>query len=269
MGQGPLSDCVALLVGAGRGIGAASARALAGLGARVHLVARSEKDIAALCEAITTAGGEAHFSAADIADETAPEACVRACVEGFGRLDVVLNFAAASGPLGRPLWQLSAEDWARTQAVNLAGPFHLARAALPVMIDQGDGRLIFASSPFGDNVTRGIGAYGASRAGLNYLCMQLANELHNSGVASCLVYPGITDTPGLKDFRAAFGQSRQAGALGLGRRPAESADTMASLFAWLCLQPAESINGYVFAWNDSNVRRAVAEFQRQMSAAGE
>lgn len=255
---------VALIVGAGQGIGAACAKALANAGAQLCVAARTTEGITSVCNSVEHSGGEAMKIKADLAEEIEVREMVKRTLERFGRLDFVINFAASIGPLRTPLWQLASAHWQSVLAVNVTGPFNLVRAVIPVMLKLQRGRLIFASSPFGDQVVPGMGAYGCSRAGANHFVSQLAAELEGSGVVTCLVYPGVTNTPGLEKFRS--GLRRPHG--WMARRSlwwdyAEDPATMADLFVWLCLQPAADVNGLVFSWNDPKVRQAVYAFRGQ------
>lgn len=241
---------VVLLVGASRGIGAACAHAFAGRGAQVCLVARNAEKLEAVRASLP--GAPALIQAANIVRRGDVDRAVRAVLDRFGRIDTMINLAAGTGPLQRPLWSLPPDSFAETMAVNATGPFHLTQAVVPGMLKQGRGLMLFASSPFGDFGQGGLGAYGASRAACNHLVRQLAAELQGSGVAAALVLPGVTQTEGLAAFRAQFG--------GQANMPPVPAATMANLFLWCAMQAPADLNGATIAWSDPAIRNAVLGF---------
>lgn len=243
---------VALFFGASQGIGAATARAFALRGAQVCVVARDATRLATLKAAFSAQGVDLWVKAADIgvADEVA--AVVSEVLARYGRLDTVIDFAAQTGPLDRPIWNLLQTEWRKVMATNLDGVFHILQAILPTMTRQGWGTVLLASSPFGEMTTPGMGAYATSRAASHALMLQTAAEVQGSNVAVAVVFPGITDTEGLSAFRRARGGAQMPGA-------PMPVDSMANLFVWAALQPAPTINGQLLAWSDTEVRAAVAE----------
>lgn len=245
------SPHVALLIGASRGIGAAAAHAFSAQGARVFLSARDDAKLEGVRAAVAGRGGTVAAKAADVADADAVQAVADAAMQEYGRIDTVVNFAALTGPLDRASWELEPDDWRKVLAINTTGPFNIMRAVMPVMQRQNSGSLIFASSPFGDTVTPGMGAYAASRAAAHALVRQLAAELETTGVGACLAYPGMTETDGLSEFRRARGGAAMGGAQTV------SAPVMANLFVWAAQQAPWQINGAVLAWSDPQVRNAV------------
>ncbi|MGV6849692.1 MAG: SDR family oxidoreductase [Marinibacterium sp.] len=238
---------VVLLLGASRGIGAACARAFFATGNRVCLAARSEEPLEA---ARRHAGPSALARVTDIADAGAVQETVDAILDTHGRIDTVINFAGQTGPLNRPVWGVKPEDWHALMQVNLEGTYNIVRSIIPVFQKAGHGRLIVASSPFGDRPRPGMGGYCASRAAGNMLIRQLAGELHGSRIGTSLVYPGLTDTDGLTDFREAQGSSRLGGQVA-------SAEEMARLFLWVAGKAPWELNGQVYAWSDQNIRSQV------------
>jgi NAD(P)-dependent dehydrogenase (short-subunit alcohol dehydrogenase family) len=223
--------------------------AFAERGAQVCLVARSAARLEAVRWELLARGLDAWVQVSDITDMNAVAATVDAVLAEFGRLDTVIDFAAHTGPLDCATWEVTPEDWRAVLSTNLDGVYHVLRACMPPLLQRGEGRLLLASSPFGDVVTPGMGAYPASRAGSNALFRQAAAELHGTGVAAAIVHPGITETEGLADFRRA----RAAGDVFANSMPSA---VMANLFVWAALQPAPQINGEVLAWSDPAVRTA-------------
>jgi len=240
---------VAILFGASGGIGAACAHTFAAHGAIVCLSARRAEQLAAVGNSVRSAGGTVWTGAADVSQADQVQSVVNDVMAEYGRIDVVDHFAAVIGVLYRATWQLDHADWTAALATNMTGPFNILRATLPVMVAQGRGTILMASSPFGENVTPGMGAYAASRAGSHALVRQVAAELKNTGVGVCLVFPGMTDTAGLAAFRLARGGAGFAA-------PVVSAEVMAKLFVWAAMQEAWRINGAVLSWADPQVRNA-------------
>lgn len=245
-------DHVALFFGASQGIGAATARAFALRGAQVCVVARDAARLQALRAAFSAQGVDLWVKEADVGQADQVSAVVAEVLARYGRLDTVIDFAAQTGPLDRPIWSLPPAEWRKVMATNLDGVFHILQAVLPTLTLQGWGTVLLASSPFGEMTTPGMGAYAASRAASHALMLQTAAEVQGSNVAAAVVFPGMTDTEGLAAFRRARGGAQMPS-------PPVSVDSMANLFVWAALQPAPTINGQLLAWSDTEVRAAVAE----------
>ncbi|HYL82184.1 MAG TPA: SDR family NAD(P)-dependent oxidoreductase [Candidatus Acidoferrum sp.] len=185
---------VALVTGAGRGIGRAIAMELSRVGFAVGVNYLSRQDHAeGTVAAITAGGGRAVALQADVADSQAVEAMFAALDRGFGRLDALVNNAG----IGTRIDSLTAIDdgtWRRTLAVNLDGAFYCLRAAVPRLRAAGGGRIVNISS--GAAKTGGmIGAhYAASKAGLLALTAKAARELAREGIAVNAVLPSVIET---------------------------------------------------------------------------
>jgi len=255
-GQGLFAGRVALIYGGGRGIGAACAKGLAEGGADISVVSRTVGEAQMVCEVAQGSGVQAEAIRADLGDPDQILHSVERTMGRFGRIDLVINLVADTGPLNVATWEVSEADWRSVLAVNISAPYAIARLVVPIMLQQAHGKLLFATSPFGDRVTPGMGGYGCSRAAVNHLVLQLGAELQGSTVAACLVYPGITDTPGLRSFR----ERHHAGGPSLPFASAVHPEDMARLFLWTCLQPPASINGAVIAWSDPQVQAALRVF---------
>ena len=140
-----LKGKTAIVTGASRGIGAATARELAGLGVNVVLVARSEGEIAGIADEIVKAGGKAAAVALDVARYVDVRAAADTAVERFGRLDILVNNAGLIEPIAH-LAESDPAAWNLVVDVNLKGVYHGLRAALPVMVGQGAGVVVNISS---------------------------------------------------------------------------------------------------------------------------
>ncbi|MFT4114182.1 SDR family oxidoreductase [Silvibacterium sp.] len=189
----PLEDQVAIVTGAGRGIGAAISRRLAALGATVLLTARTTEQLEELAEEIRATGGKAEAHALDLRSEESISALARTVKEHHGRADIVINNAGI-GSLGRPLHEMSPEDWDDLMATNLRGPYLTIRAFAPLMIAARRGHIINLSSLAGHNPLKNGAAYSASKWGLNGLTYSVAEELKEHGVRVSAVAPGSVNT---------------------------------------------------------------------------
>ncbi len=191
---------VALVTGGGRGIGRATALALAQLGANVALAARSAGEIEEVAAMIRTNGRKALAVSTDLADSSAPDALVSAVEQGLGPVNVLVNVAGLSGPFGAA-WEVDPAEWERTLHVNLVVPFLLMHRVVPDMLQRGWGRIVNVSSGGAQIPFTRQGAYSTSKAGLDMLTRQFAAELAGTGVAVTAIYPGLVDTPAAAHFR--------------------------------------------------------------------
>jgi 3-oxoacyl-[acyl-carrier protein] reductase len=188
-----LAGQVAVVTGAGRGIGRAVAAAFAREGAFVVLAARSAREIASVQRDIEAAGGRALAVATDVRQEPAVAALVtRALAEG-GRIDCLVTAAgmAAFGPVA----DAKTADWDQLMAVNLRGVFLCCRAVLPAMTAQRRGTIINIGSVVTSRTLPGSGAYTAAKYGLLGFSRVLAEEMRAHGVRVGVLSAGATDTP--------------------------------------------------------------------------
>lgn len=195
---------MAIITGGGRGIGAAAASLLASAGANVVLTARSEDQIEAAARQIRRDGARAIAVPCDVTNPEQIEEVVEAALTQFDRVDILVNNAGIIWPVEQ-VYEADPEEWAYNIHCNLVGPFQLARNVLPVMIDQGYGRILNVTSGAAVNVSPGWSAYCAAKAGLNMLTRCLAVELQADGVTGVTVNalaPGMVDTEMQADIRS-------------------------------------------------------------------
>jgi NAD(P)-dependent dehydrogenase (short-subunit alcohol dehydrogenase family) len=235
--MGRLDGRRALVTGAGSGIGAAIADALAAEGASLVLVGRDAGRLAARADAL----GGATTAVCDVTDEAA----VERLRETAGEIDLLVNNAGAA--VSSPLARTELATWQQMLAVNTTGAFLLCRAFAPAMAERGDGRVVNVASTAGERGYPYVSAYCAAKHGLVGLTRALALEFARSGVTFNAVCPGYTETPLLEG--AVEGIVRATGRKGddartillrenpMGRfvRP----DEVASAVAWLC-EPAQA-----------------------------
>ncbi len=222
----PLSDQVALITGGGRGIGAATAEALAHKGADVIIASRTAAELEATVAQLRTAGLSASSLVLDVADEAAVDAAFAGIVAERGRLDILVNNAAIL--LGGPFAEMAMADWDRLLAVNLRGAVLCARQAFRLMRERG-GAIVNVSSLGGVPGTEkfpGYAAYTVSKYALTGLTEALAAEGKEHHIRVNAVAPGAVDTAMLR--QAAPHLRTRTG-------PAD----VAKVIAFLC-DPAES-----------------------------
>ena len=193
--SGDLEDRVALVTGAGRGLGRATALGLARAGARVGLLARSTGELSAAVDEIRATGGTAIALVADISDLHQAVAAFDRLQEELGAPSVLVNNAGVVAPLG-PTQGLALDAIATALAVNAAAPIALAVRSLPGMIASGWGRIVNVSSGVASAPASmpGMTMYTASKAALEAHTFNLAAELHGTGVTANVYLPGTVDT---------------------------------------------------------------------------
>lgn len=180
---------VAVVTGAGRGIGREIAIALAGAGADVVLAGRDPSTLGATAEVAAAAGAATMCVRTDVTSEEDVAALGRASLDRFGAVDTLVANSGVGGPSG-PLWELDREAWEETFAVNVTGVFLTARAFLPSMLKRGQGSIVVIGSMTGKRPLWGRTPYAASKLALVGLVRTLAVEAAPSGVRVNLVSPG-------------------------------------------------------------------------------
>lgn len=184
---------VALIAGGGRGIGRAVAEAFAAEGAAVVAGARTAAEVHAVADLIRRRGGEAEAVELDVSDAPSAAAAVDASVRRFERLDILVNAAGIYGPIGLT-WEVAPEEWQRAVRVNLLGTLNTCRAAIPLMLEAGYGRIINFSGGGATAPLPRFSAYAASKAAVVRLTETLAEELRGRGVTANAIAPGAVDT---------------------------------------------------------------------------
>jgi 3-oxoacyl-[acyl-carrier protein] reductase len=188
-----LSGQVAVVTGAGGGIGAAIARILAALGAATVLCGRTQATLDATASAISQAGGISHVGVCDVTDLRSLENLAGWVEQSFARLDVLVNNAGVGGFEG-PLHQLQPDAWDRILNTNLRGVYYSIRSFAPMMMRAKSGHIVNISSIAGKNALPNGAAYAASKWGLNGLSYSVAEELRGHKIRVSVVCPGSTNT---------------------------------------------------------------------------
>jgi 3-oxoacyl-[acyl-carrier protein] reductase len=192
MSQKYLTDKVALVTGASRGLGKAIALALAQEGAAIAAVARSDDALKETLEAIRAAGGTAEPFALDVSDEAAVEATVDKITTRFQHVDVLVNNAGVTRD--GLLMRMKSDDWDAVLNTNLKGAFNLTKHVGRLMVKQRAGRIVNISSVIGLMGNAGQANYAASKAGLIGFSKSVAREFASRGITCNVICPGFIET---------------------------------------------------------------------------
>jgi len=237
----PLQGEVCLVLGASKGIGAATARAFARAGAAVVLASRDEKALNALAGEIRTSAAHVLVVPTDMGDERQVERLVARILENFGRLDVAFN-NAGSGHFPAPLADLEISDFDAAIRVNLRGTLIAMKHEIPPMLARGGGAIINMSSTAGLQGVRGMGAYAAAKHGVIGATRSAALDYAGKGIRINAVAPG----PILNERMSSLPPERREQierAVPLGRMG--TPDDVAAAVVWLASESAAFVTGTV------------------------
>ncbi len=252
--SGIVAGKVALVTGAGSGIGRASALAFAREGARVIVSDLDVEGGAETLDAIRKAGGEASFIQADVSRESEVANLVQQTVATFDRLDCAHNNAGVSG-VPAALHEMAADEWSRVLAINLSGVFLCLKYEIPQMIAQGGGAIVNTSSGAGLIGTPGLAHYCAAKHGVLGLTKTAALENARTGVRVNAICPGAVDTPML---RASMAGSQEIEKMVLRSQPTGRFGTpeeIAEAAVWLCSERASFVTGESMLVDGGSVAR--------------
>lgn len=188
-----LAGQVAVVTGAGRGIGSAIAKRLSALGATAVLCGRSMKPLQATAESIAASGGQSKAMQCDVSNLESVQALASFVDQSFGRADILVNNAGV-GSFSAPLHELTPEEWERVLNTNLRGVYFCIRSFAPMMIRAKTGHIVNISSLAGKNALPKGAAYAASKWGLNGLTYSVAEELRPYNIRVAVVCPGSVNT---------------------------------------------------------------------------
>jgi meso-butanediol dehydrogenase/(S,S)-butanediol dehydrogenase/diacetyl reductase len=237
-------DRVALITGGGTGIGAAAASRFASQHTAVAVVGRRRQPLDDVVKRLQAAGGQAVAIPADLGDPAAPGHIIGAVVEAFGRLDVLVNNAAAIKHL--PVDQATPEIFDQHMAVNVRAPYFLTQAALPYLKLSNASAIVNISSSSGSLAIPGQCMYGMSKAAIEYQTRSLAAELAPYGIRVNAIAPGPVDTPihltwAGDDVAGAYERMKRE--VPLGRMG--TAEELAAWIVWLTSPEAGWVTGVV------------------------
>jgi NAD(P)-dependent dehydrogenase (short-subunit alcohol dehydrogenase family) len=199
--MGRLEGKCALITGAAKGIGRATALKMAAEGARVVVADRDEAGAAAVVEEIRAAGGDAIAHVVDISDVEQTREMVRGAARHFGgRVDVLHNNAAATHLTERDLdvARIDLDIWEETMAINLRGPMIASQTVIPLMVEAGGGVILNTTSISAIAGDLTYSAYGASKGGVDSLTLYIATQYGKSGIRCNAIAPGLVVTPNVE-----------------------------------------------------------------------
>jgi len=225
----PSASRVALITGSSRGIGAATALALAGRGIATVLAVRNPDAARPVFDAVRRLGVACRIEPCDIADHAAVTAAVERVLGDWKRLDIVVNNAGQIEPIGH-IGDTDPAQWSRSVTVNLVGAYNVIHACLPALLASPAGTVLNVSSGAAHAPREGWSAYCASKAGLYMLARSLGEEYAARGLAAYSLQPGVVDT----DMQVRI---RASGMNEISRIPRENLaapELSAAVIAWLC-----------------------------------
>jgi len=233
-------DKVALITGAASGIGRATAERLAAEGASVLCVDVQEAGIAETARLIAEAGGKAETRLCDVTDPASTKSTVAACIDVFGKVDVLCNIAGILR-MDKTL-EVQLEQWNRILAVNLTGTFLMCQAALPHLIES-KGNIVNTSSTSALAGLPWSAAYGASKAGVLALTRTIAIEFGKLGVRANAVCPGSISTPMTTGSVIPEGVDNKLVYRAMPLDKFRGPETVASVIAMLASEDGAHVNG--------------------------
>lgn len=208
-----LEGKIAIVTGAGKGIGREAALAIAAEGATVVCVARTQANLDETVQRIEEKGGKATSLSRDLTDAAQVQSMVDAVVEQFGRIDILINNAGGYpseiydkvGHQAIKIWEWSEEQWDQIIKTNLKIPFLCLNKVVPVMIKQHSGDIVSVSSRMG-RIASQMGGYAVAKGGIVTLTKTTAIQTKEYGIKVNAVAPGMVDTPGQRVYNHNVGQ---------------------------------------------------------------
>jgi NAD(P)-dependent dehydrogenase (short-subunit alcohol dehydrogenase family) len=195
-----LKGRVAVITGPAKGMGAAITQAFAAEGARLALIGRDTNAIEPVANAVRAAGSEAIVVPCDLTDARQCETAADATKSAYGgRIDILVNVAGGSGPVGKTGVETTPEEFDDIVTLNMNGCFHTMRSVLPVMIAQRYGKIVNVGGTFGMRGRAGRMAYSASKWGLRGITKSFALEVGQYNINVNLIAPGMVDGPRFRD----------------------------------------------------------------------
>jgi NAD(P)-dependent dehydrogenase (short-subunit alcohol dehydrogenase family) len=190
---------VALITGPAKGMGAAVSKAFAAEGCPMALAGRDTSAIGPVAADIRAGGGKVLVVACDVTDAAACEAAIKAAIAAYGRLDILVNVAGGSGPIGKTGAETTPDEFRDIVDLNMTGCFNTIRAALPSMMAQRYGKIVNVGGTFGMRGRAGRLGYSASKWGLRGITKSFALEAGPYNINVNYVAPGMVDGPRFRD----------------------------------------------------------------------
>lgn len=194
-----LTGKVAVITGPAKGMGRAISLAFAREGAKLVLAGRDTAAIEPVAAEARDLGAEAVVVSCDLTDAAQTEALAARALAAFGRIDILVNVAGGSGPIGKTGWETTAEEFSEIVELNMTGCFNTMHAVLPAMIAQKYGKVVNVGGTFGMKGRAGRMAYSASKWGLRGITKSFALEVGQHNINVNYVAPGMVDGPRFRD----------------------------------------------------------------------
>jgi NAD(P)-dependent dehydrogenase (short-subunit alcohol dehydrogenase family) len=270
MGSGLLDGQVSLVTGAGRGIGRAVALALSDAGSAVVLGARTQSELEEVATEVRRRGGQALVTHLDVTDSQSVRGFVETAIEGFGRIDILINNAGSNnggegGAIG-PLWEINPTAWWNDVEINFHGTFLCTHTVLPHMVNQRRGHILNVASLSALTAWPYDSAYACAKAAVVRLTDSVAEEVRDRGVYVYVISPGrvqtkllagALDTPAGRKWMGSAGKSM--GSVGSAQHTEVPIEVVTQAVVYLVSGQADALTGRFFraSWDlPALVRRA-------------
>jgi len=248
--MGGLAGKIAIVIGASRGIGAASGAALADAGATVCLAAPAPETCEPIVESIRADGGQAEAFDCDVSDSAQVENLVDSIHRKHGQIDILINCAGVMGPVAM-LEDCDPDAWLRCIKINLTGAFNACRAVLPHLRRRNTGVIVNMSTGAAFNALQGWSAYSSSKAGLAMLSQIIAAEVQGTEIRMYSFQPGMVNTKlGQQSMKVDINKVTNLDPNSFSS-PAEPAQAI----TWLCSEDAADLAGQEVVITDPDFRR--------------
>lgn len=247
-----LTGKAAIVTGASRGIGAATAAELSKAGVSVLLAARTESDIKHNAEIIRENGGQAEAVACDVSNYKDVQSLISHCESTFGRMDILINNAGVIEPIGH-LATSDPETWSHAADINFKGVYHGMRAALPPMMAQLDGVIVTVGSGAAHSPLEGWSHYCASKAAAHMLTRCADKEAAGSGVRVIALSPGTVAT----EMQVLIKASGINPVSQMNLADHIDPDWPAKAIVWLCTAEAAEFAGQEVSLRDETIRQRI------------
>lgn len=252
-----LQNRVAIITGAGRGLGRSVALAFGREGAKVVAAAKTAEEVEHVVAELRSLKKEALAIPADVSDEEQVSRLVEKVQETYGTIDILVNNAGVRGPI-RPIHEISLAEWDQTLRINLTSAFLCSKAVLPVMMGKKAGKIINVASTLTPRPN--LTPYMVAKAGLIHFTKQLSREVKDHNIQVNVIHPGVLDTRMQEEIRKAgrkaigtdmFERLKEEGML-------RSPDEPAKLILFLASSAADGITGEFLSFDDKEVKFLIA-----------